>query len=269
MQITTVLQQTDKTVLAKGTRRGRPVAVKFLRSADPFWAGKWRHELSVYQLFDRMPAPVRVPRLVDTDNAQIMVLEWIEGTPVATDRYPAQPITDHRTEVILSCVTALNRWRPPSGAFEVIFDYPDRFRRYHALSYLTDADHVVLQRLLARTGQPDQPNHGDPLASNILLDDRDQAILLDWEFTGLFLPGFDLAMLHTHLGANTPQLKTRIDAAVAEAGIETPFVLNLAAVLTRELRIHRELPDGPLRQTTLPVIETAWEHARQRIHRLG
>lgn len=269
VQISTVLQQTDKTVLAQGTRAGRAVAIKFLLDADPFWAAKWRHELGVYQVFDRTPPPVRVPRLVHTDNARLMVLEWVEGTPLDTDRYPPRSIADDQAAVVLSCVNAFNRWQPPAEVFEVIFDYADRFRRYHALGYLADADHDVLQRLLATTGQPDQPNHGDPLASNILLDDRDQVTLLDWEFTGLFLPGFDLAMLHTQLGAHTPQIKSRIDTSVSEAAIETPFVLNLAAVLTRELRIHRELPDGPLRQSRLPHIETAWDQTRQRLHQLG
>ncbi|WP_222595267.1 phosphotransferase [Nocardia ninae] len=263
-----MLQQTDKTVLARGTRAGRPVAIKFLLDSDPFWMAKWRHELSVYQVFARTPPPVRVPRLLDTDDTRLMVLEWVEGTQLDTDRYPQRPITDHQAEVMLSCVAAFNRWQPPAEPFEVIFDYSDRFRRYHGLGYLSDADHDALQQLLTITGLPDQPNHGDPLASNILLDDRDQVTLLDWEFTGLFLPGFDLAMLHTQLGAHTPQIKSRIDTSVSEAGIETPFVLNLAAVLTRELRIHQELPDNPIRRTRLPLIETAWGQARQRLHQL-
>ncbi|WP_194835950.1 aminoglycoside phosphotransferase family protein [Nocardia sp. XZ_19_369] len=269
VEINTILHQTDKTVLGKGTRAGQPVAVKFLLDTDPFWAAKWRHELEIYQVFARTPPPVRVPRLVDTDNARLMVLEWVDGTPVDTDRYPQQPITEHHAEMILSSVAALHRWQAPLKAFEVIFDYADRFRRYHTLGYLGDADHDVLQRLLATTGQPDQLNHGDPLASNILLDDRDQVTLLDWEFAGLFLPGFDLAMLHTQLGAHTPQIKSHIDTSVAEAGIETPFVLNLVTVLTRELRIHRELPENPLRATRLPLIETAWSQVQQRLHQLG
>lgn len=59
------------------------------------------------------------------------------------------------------------------------------------------------------------------------------------------LPGFDLAMLHTQLGAHSPLI---------------------AAVLTRELRMHHVLPDGPLRGSRLPLIEAAWAHARDRLH---
>ena len=68
---------------------------------------------------------------------------------------------------------------------------------------------------------------------------------MDFEFTGRFLPGFDLAMLHTLLGAS-PQVRERIRGLVADAGIERPFLLNRAIVLARELRMHRTAPDRAL-----------------------
>lgn len=112
-------------------------------------------------------------------------------------------------------------------------------------------------------------NHGDPLASNILISPAGTPVLLDWEFGGLFLPGFDLAMLHTQLGAGTPAIRERIDAIITEAGAQAAFAVNLAIVLTRELRIYRELPDGAARDACLPLIASAWEAARERIRRLA
>lgn len=41
--------------------------------------------------------------------------------------------------------------------------------------------------------------HGDPLPANLLLSEHGECVLLDFEFTGLFAAGFDLAMLHTLL----------------------------------------------------------------------
>lgn len=35
-----------------------------------------------------------------------------------------------------------------------------------------------------------QANHGDPLPANLLLTEQGRCVLLDFEFTGLFLPGF-------------------------------------------------------------------------------
>ncbi|MFX0573082.1 phosphotransferase family protein [Nocardia nepalensis] len=262
-----MLHRTDKTMLAVGELSGERVAIKCLVDPDPFWAAKWRHELGVYQAFTATPPPLRVPKLLYTDNSRLLVLEWLEGRRLDDDRYPQRPLTGAETDAVLRCVESFNQWQPAAGGFEIVFDYQDRFRRYHAQGWLTDTDLVALQQLLAQTGPPIQINHGDPIASNFLLDDGNDATLLDWEFTGLFLPGFDLAMLHTQLGAHTPALKEHIDTAVAASGSAAPFIVNLAAVLTRELRIHHELLAGPMRDARLPLIETAWAQARDRLHR--
>jgi hypothetical protein len=269
IHIDAVLQQTGETLLAAGTLAGQPVAVKCLLEADPLGVSKWRHELGVYRVFAYTPPPVPVPQLLYTDNTRLMALEWMDGQHIDDDRYPQRPLTGTEIDAVLGTITALNRWRPPARAFGVIVDYRDQVGRDHAQGYLTDADRDTLLRLVARTNTPGQLNHGDPLAGNILLRGNIRAVLLDWEFTGMFLPGFDLAMLHTQLGATTPELRTRIDAAVVSAGIEEPFIINLATVLARELRIHRELPDGPLRDYRLEVIETAWQQTRERLHTIA
>jgi len=90
--------------------------------------------------------------------------------------------------------------------------------------------------------------------------------LLDWEFTGLFLPGFDLAMLQILL-ARTPAAADHIEAIVAETGHRDAYLVNLAVVLSRELHIHQDLPeDHPLRVARLPALEAAWQRARDQIH---
>ncbi|MBF6339795.1 phosphotransferase [Nocardia abscessus] len=174
-----------------------------------------------------------MPRLLYTDRSRLMALKWVNGRPLDHDRYPERQLTDNEIDAILQTIEGLNRWVPPTGAFDVVFDYRDRIHRYHSRGYLSDADRDALLRLLDRAGTPDEVNHGDPLASNILLCDDGTTTLVDWEFTGLFLPGFDLAMLHTQLGAAMPKLKNRSDTVAAATGIEAPFVVNLAIVLTR------------------------------------
>jgi hypothetical protein len=266
LEITEVLHRTDKTLLATGTLAEQQVAVRCLLDPDPFWAGKWRHEVGVYQVFAICPPSLRVPRLLYTDGAGLLVLEWLDGQRLDDDRYPQRALSTPETDTVLGCVQGFNQWPASGSGFEVVFDYPDRFRRYRDKGYLTDADHDALARLLPRAGEPRQINHGDPLPSNILIGPSLGTTLLDWEFTGLFLPGFDLAMLHTQLGAYTPAIKTRVDEFTAESGTEDAFVVNLAAVLTRELRMHHELPDGPLRESRLSLIEAAWIQARDRLH---
>ncbi|WP_280366643.1 phosphotransferase [Nocardia wallacei] len=267
VRLTEVLRRTDKTVLAAGEMNGRRVAVKCLLDRDAFWTGKWTHELRVYRQFADTPPPLVVPTLLHADDdAGLVVLEWLDGQRLDNERYPDRTLTDAESATVLSIVNTLNRWQPPADTFDVIFDYPDRFRRYHAQGFLTDSDLHALQRLLARAPEPDQLNHGDPLPSNILITGPGTATLLDWEFTGLFLPGFDLAMLYVLIGTRTDTLRAGIDDLVSDTGIDTAFVINLAAVLTRELRLHRELPDGPQRQSRLPVIEAVWAAARDRLH---
>jgi hypothetical protein len=269
LRITRVVRRTDKTLLADGTLAGRRVAVKCLIHSDPFWVAKLRHEAHAYQVFADSPPPVRVPQLAYTDNSRLLILEWLDGRNLDDDRYPQRSLTAEEAEAALGCVLALGRWAAPAGAFEAIFGYPGRFRRYHASGHLSGPDLAALDRLLARTGPPSRVNHGDPLPSNILLRAGGSAALLDWEFAGLFLAGFDLAMLHTLLGARTPTIKTRIDETIADAGDEDAFAVNLVAVIVRELRIHQELPEEPLRGSRLPLIEAAWQQARERLHGLA
>jgi hypothetical protein len=47
--------------------------------------------------------------------------------------------------------------------------------------------------------------------------------------------------------------------------IEDAFTVNLAIVLTRELRVHRELPEGSLRAGRLELLADAWHHVRERL----
>ena len=196
----------------------------------------------------------------------MVVIERLEGTPLDTGRYPERPLTEQEVYATTELVRMLHDWRPLPGGFGPVFTYRDRIDRYHAAGYFTDSDWRALDRLLARCGQPSQLNHGDPLPANIISTPGGEWALLDWEFTGLFLPGFDLAMLRILL-AETPAAADHIEAIVAETGHLDAYLVNLAVVLSRELHIHHELPeDHPLRVARLPALEAAWLRARDRIH---
>jgi hypothetical protein len=262
----TVLRRSGKTLLSAGDLAGRPVVVKLLLDGGEFWQARWRHEIDIYRAFAQEPLPVRVPALIQSDGKRFMVLERLDAQPLDTERYPDRLLTAAEIGPCLGAIRRLSAWRPASGQFAPVWDYPDRVSRYHAAGYLTDADRDAVQRLLAMCDPVREIGHGDPLPSNLLLTGDGGCALVDWEFTGTFLPGFDLAMLHTLLGASTPAARTRIDQVVADAGTEESFVVNLAMVLTRELRIHRELPDSPMRTRRLALLGAAWARARDRLH---
>ena len=258
-----VLRATGKSLLALGHRDGQPVVIKALRTSEEFWAQKLSREIRVYQAFTETPPPARVPRLVHTDGHSVLVLEHIPGHVADTERYPGHPLPPPALEALLDAVTALARWDPPAGALAPVFDYPDRIGRYQAAGIFDDGDAAALHALLAELPPPGTPGHGDPLPSNLLLTGDGGCALLDFEFTGLFLPGFDLAMLHALL-AGAPGAQYRIDALAPGSGLA--FLVNQAMVLSRELRIHAELPDGELRTSRLALLRSQWQALRERLH---
>jgi aminoglycoside phosphotransferase (APT) family kinase protein len=206
-----------------------------------------------------------VPRLVHTDGHRIVVMERLEGTTLGSGRYP-RVLSGPEVLAAAGLVGRLHGWQPLPDGFRPVFAYHDRIVRYHAAGYFTEDDRRALERLLDRCGPPRQLNHGDPLPGNILSTPGGEWALLDWEFTGLFLPGFDLAMLRILL-TGTPAATGHIEAIVAETGHLDAYLVNLAVVLSRERHIHHELhEDHPLRVARLPALETAWLQARDRIH---
>jgi aminoglycoside phosphotransferase (APT) family kinase protein len=266
LRVDRVLHHGGKSVVADGYVGEQPVVIKMPGDDDPLWRLRHRHEIGVYRIFAEHPPPVRVPRLVHTDGENVVVIERLEGTPLDTGRYPGRPLTEQEVHATTGLVRTLHDWQPLPGGFGPVFAYSDRIARYRAAGYFTDGDCRVLDRLLARCGEPSQLNHGDPLPGNILSTPDGGWALLDWEFTGLFLPGFDLAMLQILL-AGTPSAADHIEAIVAETGQHDAYLVNLAVVLSRERHIHQDLPEGhPLRVARLPALEAAWQRARDRMH---
>ena len=264
LRVDEMLCHDGKSLVAAGHAGDQPVIIKVLADGDPGWRHRQRHEIGVYQIFAKHPPPVRVPRLVHTDGRRIVVMERLEGATLGTGRYP-RVLTRPEVLAAVALVGRLHSWQPLPDGFRPVFAYHQRIARYHAAGYFTADDRRALERLLDRCGQPRQLNHGDPLPGNIVRLPDGEWGLLDWEFTGLFLPGFDLAMLSVLL-ASTPGAAAFLEDMARRAGAEEAYLVNLAMVLSRERRIHLTLPeDHPLRVARLPVIDAAWARARERL----
>lgn len=261
-----VLRASEKSLLALGEWNGHLVVIKALRTDEEFWQAKFAHEIRLYQAFTENPPPVRVPMLVHTDGEAVLVIEHVAGRLLDAERYPEHPLDEATLEAVLDTVTAFARWRPPPDLLAQAFDYPDRVERYHRAGFFDAEDRAALHALLEEVPALWQAAHGDALPANLLLTEGGcRCVLLDFEFTGLFLPGFDLAMLHTLL-ATTPGAHDAIEAVVRQAGIEVPFLINQAMVLSRELRLHTDLPDGAFRAQRLALFEPEWQAFRARLH---
>jgi len=240
-----VLRDGGKSVVTLGRHDGHPVVVKVLTSDDPFWRARFAHEIAVLRALAAHPAPVRTPGLVHTDGSRVLVVEHLPGRPLDRERYPTGPLPPGRIEDVLAALDGFAAWSPPGGLAPV-FDYAARLARSHRDGTIDDRTHTVLQDLVARLGRPGRTAHGDPLPSNLLIG---PTALVDFEFTGTTLPGFDLAVLHTLL-VDVPGAPARIRSRVAPAD-EPAFLLNRALVLTRELRMHRG-------KERLPALTAQW-----------
>lgn len=260
------LRRTDKSLLVHGHRGDRPVVVKILLTQDRFWRQKFAHEIDLYRAFSSSPPPIRVPQLVHTDGAQVLVLEELRGRPVSEQRYPSASLPDRAMEQILEAVSSFALWQPPSHLLPPpAFDYQQRLHREHQHGWLDATEHTALEGLATELDPPATVQHGDPLPSNLLLRPTGCA-LLDFEFTGLYLAGWDLAMLHTLL-VDVPGAAERIDTYRPTACTEHGWLLNRALVLTRERRIHHELPETtPGRRTRLQSLHEAWQALWRELH---
>jgi hypothetical protein len=264
-----ILHVNDKSLLVAGSAAGRPVVVKYSTSTEEFWARKWAHETLVYRAFTACAPPVRVPRLLYADGRRLLVLERLDGLPLGTTRYLERPLEPAMAGAVLDTLAALGRWQPPPVLARPVFDYPERFARYHRRGYLDEADHRALSLLWDRLDAPGQFNHGDVVPGNLLLTGEPTVALLDWEFTGLYLPGFDLALLHVLAGPTNPPLRERIEDRVRSQDAQVALVVNLATVVTRELRLHTELPHAHPLRANLPWLQRTWADVRLRLHHLA
>ncbi len=244
-----VLAHTDKSLLRTGVYAGEAAVAKLLTDTAPSWRTRFTAEVRTYQVFVAHPPPVRVPRLLAADaEVGMLMLEQVSGAPANNERHPATPLARPVAAVMAATSGALAAWEPPAGAFSPVFDYPQRFSRYgpHGYGLLTPVD---VERLTALYGELTDAGktawefaHGDTLSSNFLLTD-DGCELIDWEFAGLYLPGFDRAMLWILLH-NDPATRAQLLLPAVTGGWhrQAAWWVNATAAVAREIRMHQGLP---------------------------
>ena len=93
--------------------------------------------------------------------------------------------------------------------------------------------------------------------------------VLDWEFTGWFLPSLDAALLWILLGHLPDAREQAEQLGGATLADRAGFWANVATLCVRELRTHGELPNGPLRTQRLVYLRAAWDTARACVHELA
>ncbi|NLU73547.1 aminoglycoside phosphotransferase family protein [Streptomyces sp. HNM0575] len=246
-----VLRRAGRSVLVSGTAGRNAVVAKCLVDKAASSVERFRHEIASYRAFVRHRPPVRVPRLVAADPDEcVLVIERMPGRVAALRRHllDTPPRADLRAA--LGALCKVNFWQPPPGSFPRPIDYPARLARCHEQGLLTDRDLGDLQTLLhgvakahaaqapGTGGTPWQFCHGDALLTNVLLAPAGPA-LVDWEYAGWYLPGYDLATLWVVLG-DAPMARRHISQLAQAQGTAArdAFLVNLMLVLTREIRTY-------------------------------
>ncbi|MDG9674826.1 phosphotransferase [Micromonospora sp. DH14] len=253
-----VVHRTDKAIVATGRRDGRPVIVKLLTTDDPYWAGRRQHELRMYELFAEQPPPVRMPQVLYAD-AHLTVLTQLPGQRLDDQRHLTRDVSPATAHLVLDTLGTFADWTP-APPLPQPFDYHGRTDAERAAGLLDDADQHALHTLVDQHGPHRVTAHGDPLPANLLLD-REHCALIDFEHTGSYLPGYDLAMLHI-VAAASPTLTTAIAERVHTADITTADCVNMLLLTCREIRLHTVLPAAGATASRLAYLRQLLSQAR-------
>ncbi|NUS74546.1 MAG: phosphotransferase [Corynebacteriales bacterium] len=265
-----VLYESATTVVFAGQRFGEPIAAKVLVSTAPQWRALFTRELAVYRFFAQHRPPLRVPELLDTDEARgVLFLEHVIGERVGEQRHPALLTERDELARIFTEVRRLGEWNVQVPSPWRV-DYAPRLERLRGHNLLDSGEYSAVQSLyaraqrqLAKTGLTF--NHGDLELRNIIRT-SDGFTYVDWESAGSFLPGFDLAQLWVLLGKIHGPRRV-IEDIVTDAGPAhfAPFLVNLVLLLARELRTYQGMKPSPERDETVALLQKDWAQVRTQL----
>ena len=291
-----VLCRGAKAVLVEATFDGRPVVAKVLTSTDRTWREALAREARIYLAFQEWAAPVAVPGLVAQDvGHRVLVIGHVGGRPVHVERHPPR-LPPAVWWTVLAAAVRISRWMPPVSRVERVFDYPARITRYHGLGLLTGQDVDALRTLLPLAGGRWEFAHGDLLLSNVHLptaapvapvdprasrgsrvpDEHDETgevhgpvTVLDWEWAGMYLPGWDLATLWLLAGATPGARGLIVATAGSDPAREAAFWVNAATAVTREIHTHAGLPGTPAVRERLNALHADRRQVGETLGRLA
>lgn len=256
-----------KTSVSSGTYQGSPIIIKTIVTDDAFYNGSFQKELVVYRHLEATPPPFTYakPVLLESDPG-IIVMRRLPGAPLSEDRFPSAselPLLDvDQICALLDCVRQY-RGFPLDSRDSVLVRYNERWTKYVGHGLYHDDDRAILTKLERTNGWQPEFNHGDVIPANILRQENHFG-LIDWEFAGPFVPGYDLATLWAVLSRHPRAQAHIVDRALNTSEPERLcFAANTLNVASREVRIHLDLPDGhPIKAPRLEFLMPLMDQAR-------
>lgn len=176
---------------------------------------RFRYEVRINQLLARTPPPVRTARLLGHDRRRLsLTFEALLGVPLGP-KYP-EHLGDDGIDAALTLGEELAAFRPRARWMRRLHS-SRRLDLAHRYGLLTDAELVGLRRIGARAHTRRQFGHGDLTPRNVLVLNGGGVALIDWEWAGLYPPGYDLAFLWFSL-VDVPGGRDRVEARVHPTG---------------------------------------------------
>jgi hypothetical protein len=253
-----ILVETGKCLLIHGSMGEFKAIAKCLIHPDDYWKQLFLQEISTYQNFQEFPPPFTVPRCLFVDlNKCILILEFIDGQPLGNERYANKPLPKKQFDILLKDLCLLHQWKAPFAVSpsEIVKSYKARIRKYVELGFLNNLDFLNLSTLLDSHHWIPEFNHGDLLLMNCFALEN-QIVFIDWEFSGLYLSGYDLALLWIILCFD-PYSRQLIEDTVEykATSARIAFTINQAVILARELKIYNQLPNEKTRNERIKSLE--------------
>jgi len=254
-EIKRILDSSGKCFVAIGVKEDKPVFIKSLLPNATEWKEKFSHEIALYRLFQQTSPSIKLPQLIYAEeNDALLILDYIEGQTLESERYLTTALSSNDIHEILQITKALAAWKPKDISMFSAWNYHERLQKYRKRELFSDKEARHLSNLIDSYKEPFEIAHGDLLLKNIIRTPKQEYVLIDWEFSGLFMPGFDLALLHTIMFRDKDSRKA-IENEVSLNRIELPFLINKAMIIARETHIHRELPDDmPIKKEILDLL---------------
>jgi hypothetical protein len=214
-----------------------------------FDRSRFDYERRVNLLLLRHPPSVPFPRLLRSDKrTQTLTFEAVDGDLVGP-KYPLE--LSGRTVDELGAMA----WRLPrrvsSCRWLRRFSMSTRLDAAVKAGWLVPADAAKIRAVVLGHPMAHQLAHGDLTARNVVSSHRG-LVLIDWEWAGLYPPGYDAAFLWFSL-LDVPGARERVASSVPERA-ETWFWLSALAIQLLHLRLI--LPRGDLAHFHARHLET-------------
>jgi Ser/Thr protein kinase RdoA (MazF antagonist) len=158
---------------------------------------RFTNELRVNRLLRTQQPPVPTPALLAFDTpSRSLTFEAVPGNPLGP-KYP-QDLSPAEIDAILALAHDLEQYNPRRRWLRR-FNSARRIEMARNAALIPDRDAAVLTQLARHRCRRLRFAHGDVTARNVL-SNGDDVTLIDWEWAGLYPPGYDAAFLWFSLG---------------------------------------------------------------------